>query len=40
MVSLDDTEARRCPALERERMEEGGGEAGRLSQPALTDKDR
>lgn len=43
MASLADSEAQRCLALEREmmeRMEECGGDVGRLAQQALADKDR
>ncbi|KAM9848622.1 myomegalin isoform 2-T2 [Aulostomus maculatus] len=43
MASLADSEARRCLALERERverMEESGGDGARLPQQALDDKDR
>ncbi|XP_053179062.1 myomegalin-like [Scomber japonicus] len=43
MASLADSEAQRCLALEREmlrRMEECGGDVGRLAQHALADKDR
>ncbi|XP_062280924.1 LOW QUALITY PROTEIN: myomegalin-like [Scomber scombrus] len=43
MASLADSEAQRCLALEREmlkRIEECGGDVGRLAQHALADKDR
>ncbi|KAM7387803.1 hypothetical protein PAMP_024016 [Pampus punctatissimus] len=43
MALLADSEAQRCLALEREmveRMEECGGDVGRLVKQALADKDR